>query len=311
MGQFEDIETFVRIVEAGSISRAANQLGVVKSAVSRRLNDLETRLGVQLLARTTRTSSLTEAGQQYYTRARQILGDVAEINAQTGETDSRLSGTLKVSAPLNLGTRHLFPIVTDFSDQNPDLAIQMDFNDRQVDLVNEGYDLAIRIAILKDSSMKARKLFDISMLLCASPNYLKAHGTPETIPDLRLHKALHYGNANSRTWTLRAASGQKTAVHLKTKMVSNNGDFLSHAAIAGHGVILTPSFIVWDALKAGQLVPIMPAYEIEPITAYAVYPGTRHLPQRVRRFIETLRDRLKDQPYWQVPKAFTVPPLPE
>lgn len=301
MGQMEDMETFVRIVEAGSISRAANQLGVVKSAVSRRLNDLETRLGVQLLARTTRSSSLTGAGQRYYTRARQVLGDIAEINAQAADANRNLSGALKVSAPLNFGIKHLCPIVSGFASTHPDLAIQMDFNDRQVDLVNEGYDLAIRIANLKDSSLKARKLFDISMLLCASPSYLAAHGTPKTIAELKAHKALHYGNANSRTWQLNAASGRKHAVHLEAKMTSNNGDFLCHAAIAGHGLILSPSFIVWDAIKSGELLPIMPEFHIEPITAYAVYPETRHLPQRVRRLMDALQSQLKNQPYWALP----------
>ena len=301
MGQLEDMETFVRIVEAGSISRAATQLGIVKSAVSRRLNDLESRLGVQLLARTTRTSSLTEAGQRYFVRANQLLGDIAEINTQISDTGSNLSGALKVSAPLNFGIKHLCPVITDFASAHPDLSIQMDFNDRQVDLVNEGYDLAVRIANLKDSSLKARKLFEISMLICASPAYLKGHSEPKTMAELKRHKALHYGNSASRTWHLTPPSGPKSSVHLAANLVSNNGDFLCHAAVAGHGLIQTPSFIVWEALRAGDLVQIMADHSIDPITAYAVFPETRHLPHRVRRLIDFLHERLKDQPYWRQP----------
>lgn len=303
MGQIEDMETFVQIVEAGSISRAASKLGLVKSAVSRRLGDLETRLGVQLLARTTRKSSLTEAGQRYYERATQILADIAEINAQTSQETASLSGTIKISAPLSFGLMHLSPIISGFAKTHPDLVIHMDFNDRQVDLVDEGYDLAIRIARLKDSSLKARKLIEITSVLCASPAYLTAHGTPETPADLKRHQILHYANTNSGTWRFTSPNGRPSSVHLQAKIVSNNGDFLCQAAVDSHGIILAPSFIVWDALKTQKLVPLMCGHRPDPLTAYAVYPQTRHLPQRVRQMIDTLAKQLKSQPHWAAPEA--------
>ena len=139
------------------------------------------------------------------------------------------------------------------------------------------------------------------MVICASPDYLAAHGTPRSISNLKAHKALHYGNAASRTWRLTAPDGHTSSVHLDTKMISNNGDFLCHAAIAGHGVIHAPSFIVWEAIKAGQLLPLLPDFTLEPIAAYTVYPETRHLPERVRRLIDSLQLRLKNQPFWRTP----------
>ncbi|MCF6272589.1 MAG: LysR family transcriptional regulator [Rhodobacteraceae bacterium] len=302
MGQLEEMETFIRIVDAGSISRAASQLGLVKSAVSRRLTDLETRLGVQLLARTTRRSSLTDAGQRYYERAVQVLADMAEINAEASETSGSLTGKIKVSAPLSFGLAHLTPLISDFAKSHPDLQLHMDFNDRQVDLVDEGYDLAIRIAKLEDSTLKARKLVEITRVVSASPAYLQAHGTPKTPNDLKQHKILHYANPDAGAWYFTTPSGRKSSVNLSAKMVSNNGDFLCHAAVEGHGIVLAPSFIVWEALKAKKLVPLLCAHRPEPLAAYAVYPQTRHLPHRVRALIDLLADRLKAQPHWEAPK---------
>jgi len=303
MGQMEDMETFVRIVEAGSISRAATQLGVVKSAVSRRLNELETRLGVQLLARTTRTSSLTEAGQRYFVRAQNLLTEMAEINAEAAQTSTSLTGTIKLSAPLSFGLSHLSPIISDFAKTHPALTIHMDFNDRQVDLVDEGYDLAIRFADLKDSTLKARKLIDITLILCASPTYVHTYGAPLTPADLKQHKTLHYSNSGPDSWLFTTPKGGKVSLTLPAKMRSNNGDFLCQAAMDGHGIILSPSFIIWEALRQKKLVPLMCDFHPPPITAYAVYPATRHLPARIRLLIDAITSELKAQPHWDAPKG--------
>ena len=173
MGQLEDMNMFVRVVDAGGISHAADQLNLAKSAVSRRLFNLETRLGLQLLSRTTRTSSLTEAGKNYYERAIKIVNDVAELNAVTKDSNTVLKGTINLAAPLSFGLLHLSTAIDSFINQHPGLTININFSDRQVDLIEEGLDLAFRIAELKDSSLIARKIFSVRHILCASPDYLK------------------------------------------------------------------------------------------------------------------------------------------
>ncbi|NOZ67380.1 MAG: LysR family transcriptional regulator [Alphaproteobacteria bacterium] len=298
MGQFEDMDAFVRIVDAGSISRAANQLGVVKSAISRRLTDLETRLGVQLLSRTTRRSSLTEAGHIYYNRAVQILGDVADINASTSNTKAALNGRLKISAPSSFGLLHLSPAINEFAELHPELAIHMDFNDRIVDLVDEGYDLAFRIAELKESSLIALKLAPVRRVICASPDYLARKGNPKKPDDLKKHDILQYALGDNYIWKLTASDGRTQSVNLAARMSANNGDFLKEAAVQGHGIILSPTFIVWKALRAGTLVPLLQDYSVSGLNAYAVYPETRHLPNRVRRLIDFLKQKFNGKPYW-------------
>lgn len=298
MGQLEDMDTFVRIIDSGSISQAANQLGVVKSAISRRLVDLEVRLGVQLLNRTTRKSSLTEAGRQYYERSVQILADVAEINATTSNIKAALKGTFKISVPLSFGLLHLVTPINEFAALHPDLVIHLDFNDRQVDLIGEGYDVAIRIAALKDSSLMARKLAPVHRILCASPGYIARMGNPKRPAELRNHHILHYTNAQNTTLHFMGPDKRKHSINLPARMIANNGDFLKSAAKEGHGIIFTPTFIVWKEIAAGALVTVMDDYPCSSLNAYAVYPQTRHLPQRVRLFIDFLADKFGGEPYW-------------
>jgi len=300
MGQLEDMDSFVRIVEAGSISRAAGQLGVVKSAVSRRLMDLEMRLGVQLLNRTTRQSSLTEAGKNYYNRSVQILADVAENNAVTSNAHVTLQGMLRISAPLSFGLLHLAPAINEFAALHTGLIIHMDFNDRQMDLIEEGYDVAIRIANLKDSSLMARKLAPIRRILCASPDYITNKGMPEKPEDLKNHHILHYANSQSVTWHLTGPDGRDHALTLPGRMIANNGDFLKQAAVGGLGIILSPTFIASPDIAAGKLIPVMAGYHCRHLDAYAVYPQTRHLPQRVRSIIDFLKEKFSGEPGWDV-----------
>lgn len=298
MGQLEDMDTFVHIIDAGSISQAAEQLGVVKSAISRRLVDLELRLGVQLLNRTTRKSSLTEAGRQYYARSVQIIADVAEINAATSHSQGLLTGSIKISAPLSFGLLHLTTAINEFATLHQDLIINMDFNDRKVDLIEEGYDVAIRIAALKDSSLIARKLAPIRRILCASPDYLARKGTPEHPQDLKEHHILHYANAESNIWHFTGPDGCQHSVNLPPRMTANNGDFLKSAVLNGHGIIQSPTFIVGQEIASGKLVAILADYPYSSLNAYAVFPQTRHLPQRVRLFIDYLAEKFGGEPYW-------------
>jgi len=298
MGQLEDMSMFIRIVNAGGISRAANQLGIAKSAVSRRLVDLETRLGVRLLNRTTRTSSLTEIGQNYYNHAITIVADVAELNAVTGDANTLLKGTINIAVPLSFGLRHLSPAINDFLKLHPELTVNINFSDRVIDLVEEGLDLAFRIASLKDSSLIARKISPIKIVLCASPEYLKKYGTPKTAKDLNKHKLLHYNITQSSSWKLTDKKGGTHNISINAKVLANNGDFLKDMAIAGHGIVSSPTFIAWEAISNGELVPILTDYTLPQPNAYAVYPQTRYLSQRTRVLIDFLVERFGDSPYW-------------
>jgi DNA-binding transcriptional LysR family regulator len=298
MGQLEDMDVFIHVVDAGGIGRAADQLGLAKSAVSRRLSDLEKRLGVRLLNRTTRTSSLTEAGRSYYERAIKIVDDVAELNALTEDANIVLEGTINLAAPLSFGLSHLSTAIDSFVKQHRGLTININFSDRQVDLVEEGLDLAFRIATLKDSSLIARKMSPIRRILCASPDYLKKQGTPNTPNDLTLHRLLHYNLSESSTWKLTDQQGGQHFINVSAHMVANNGDFLKDMAVAGHGIILTPTFISWKAIANGDLVQILPDYSLPQLNAYVVYPQTRYLSQRTRILIDFLVEQFGDNPYW-------------
>jgi len=298
MGQFEDMFAFVRIVEAGSISRAAEQVGTTKSMLSRRLSDLEHRLGVQLLQRTTRQSSLTDVGAQFYQRALTILADVEELNAATSQTKVELSGNLKLAVPLSFGLGHLAPALRQFSKDHPNLNLQVDFADRQVDLVEEGFDVAIRIAELQISTLVARKLAPINMAVCASPDYLSRYGVPQHPQDLKQHRVLRYTLGTGSVWTFIAPGGKQVSTGINEYLSANNGDFLCDAAIDGLGIVGLPTFILWKAIEKGELVPILTDYTVESLNAYAVYPGTKFLPHRARALIDFFVDRFKDQPYW-------------
>jgi len=298
MGQLEDMNMFIRIVDAGGISHAADQLGLAKSAVSRRLADLETRLGVRLLNRTTRTSSLTDIGQSYYERVCKVVADVAELNALTKDSNSALEGRINLAAPLSFGLCHLSTAIDAFIKLHPELTINIDFSDRQVDLVEEGLDLAFRIADLKDSSLIARKISPIRIILCASPDYLEKYGTPRTPSDLKNHRVLHYNVPGVNSWKLTDKNGKQYSLNVNAKMIANNGDFLKDMAVAGHGIVSSPTFISWQAITTGSLVPILTDYPLQQLSAYAVYPQRRYLSQRTRILIDFLAERFGDNPYW-------------
>lgn len=298
MSHLEEMRTFVRVVEAGSISKAADQIGLAKSGVSRRLADLEERLGVRLINRTTRRSSLTEAGEDYYRGALRVLGDVAELDAAVASSQSQLEGTLRIAAPLSFGLCHLAPAIDEFLKLNPGLDIHVDFSDRHVDLVEQGMDMAIRISELDDSTLQARRICPVRILLCASPAYLEQHGTPTRPEELEHHKMLAYSLGGGPGVRLRDASGQVTVVPARSSMAANNGDFLRDMAIAGHGLVQSPSFIAWQALASGDLVSLLDDFQPPPLAAWAVYPRNRYLPMRARAFIDFLVERFGENPYW-------------
>jgi len=298
LGQLEDMQAFIRIVEAGGIGPAAEQMGIAPSAISRRLALLESRLGVTLINRTTRTSKITEVGQTYYTRSLQVINEVTELNTITTDPDCSIHGTLRLSAPLSFGLSHLARALDTFAKEHPELTLDIDFSDHEIDLIEGGFDLAFRIGKLNDSSLKARRISPIRFNICASPEYLKQHGTPKTPDDLKNHKLLRYALYGNNNWKLIDEKGQHHKINTTSKMIANNGDFLNDMAIAGHGILLTPTFISWKAIAMGELTPILQNYKLEDLYAYAVYPQTHYLSQRVRLLIDFLAERFGDNPYW-------------
>ena len=298
MGQLEDMAMFVRIVEAGSITKAAEQLNIAKSAVSRRLKELETRLGSQLISRTTRQSNLTQAGEQYYQKVHHILSEVDALNEETSGTPTRIEGTLKMTAPLSFGLMHLNDVIDEYANQHPELKFELDFSDRHTDLIEEGFELAIRIRELQDSSYQAKRLALIRYALCASPEYLERMGTPKTFDDLSEHEFLQYGMSKSSTIELIDEQGKKHQVAVIGKIKANNGDFLREMAVKGHGIAFLPTFITYQALISGELVPILQQYQLPTLNAYAVYPKNRFLSQRCRYLIDFIAERFGDNPYW-------------
>jgi DNA-binding transcriptional LysR family regulator len=301
VNQIEDMQTFVRIVESGSITKAAEQLNTVKSAVSRRLAELEKRLGITLLIRTTRNQVLTEHGKSYYQQSLRIIDDITEIESSMRDNNCALSGRIKIAAPLSFGIDHLGGALRKFNELHPDIYFDIDFNDRRTDLIEEGFDLAIRIAHLEDSNLIARKLAQSNIILSASPSYLAKHGEPKTPADLQQgHVKLHYDNSPD-VWSFKEANSKKITVKVPKAITANNGTYLCEAAIDGVGLIYTPDFICYKAIKLGQLKPLLADFTADiKIPIYAVYPQNRHLSQRVRSLVDFLAQYFGEQPYWRV-----------
>lgn len=299
MDRFEDMQTFVRVVEAGSFTGAAERLQRAKSAVSRRVSELEERLGVRLLNRSTRRLKLTDTGREFYTRSARLLADLEEAELAASSAHASLRGTLHVASPMSFGVLHLADAINDFLCLHEGLRLEADLNDRRVNLIEEGFDVAIRIGALADSSLIARRLAPIRHVTCASPSYLERFGTPESPDDLMNHAGLSYSNVpESAYWQYRCPGGEQRTVRIGSRMRVNNGDVLLSAARRGLGIVVSPTFLAYQAIEQGELVPILTEYRPPDDAAYAVYPPGRHLSHRVRAFIDFLAERFGERPYW-------------
>jgi DNA-binding transcriptional LysR family regulator len=299
MDRFEDMQTFVAVVEAGSFTSAADRLDTAKSAVSRRISSLEERLGVQLLRRTTRQLNLTNSGRSFYEHSARILADLEEAESAVAQEHGELRGSLRVALPLSFGLRHMSKPIAEFSRLHPRVEFDLDLNDRRVDLVEEGADLALRIGNLSDSSLIARRLFEARTVVCGSKAYFDKHGVPKTPEELRDHHCLVYGNLQDPgKWVCRDTAGDTHKVNVNMAMSASSGDFLCEAAIEGLGIAMQPTFIAGEAISRGDLVPILSDYQWPVTPAWAAYPPTRHLSFRVRQFIDYLADYFSGTPYW-------------
>ncbi len=294
MSRLDAMAIFARVVETESFSAAARELGIAKSSVSKQINRLEDELAVRLLNRTTRRLSLTEAGAAFYQGCQRVVAEAAAAESAVTHLAAAPRGRLSVSAPMSFGVRHLSPVLPVLLGRCPELTIDLALNDRLVDLVEEGFDVGIRIAHLKESSLIARRLAPSRQVLCASPEYLAAHGRPQSVEDLKNHDCLLYSyQASGEVWRFSGPSGSdcpgrhKLRVHGRLR--ANSGGSLLASALAGFGIARLPSFICGDALRAGRLVRLLPEWSDpqEPVIN-AIYPASRNLSPKVRVFIDFL-----------------------
>jgi DNA-binding transcriptional LysR family regulator len=289
---FDTLKTFIAVVELGSFSRAAERLETTAGAVSRRIAALERRLGLRLINRTTRRLGLTEAGELYVDDVGKILRALAEAEDRVTHLSESPRGNLKVAAPLSFGVRTLAPLLPGFSARYPGLRVSIDLDDRIVDLLANGADLALRIGSLADSSLVARRLCDYRRLICAAPEYLARRGEPSRPAELAGHDCLHYSNiALKEEWTF-AGGGSAETVEVAGPLCANNGDLLRAAAVAGLGICALPEFIAAEDLAAGRLRPILAAFESPPLTLWALWPSRRYVPAKVRVFVDYLAETL-------------------
>lgn len=299
MDRLAAIEAFVRVAETGSFSAAARALRLPKSAVSRQVSALEGELGARLMNRTTRSLSLTEAGRAYFERSSRILADLADANTAVTQLQAAPRGRLHVSAPMSFGFLHLAPALTEFLALYPEVSMDVALNDRFVDVVDEGFDVAVRIGDLADSSLIARRLAPVKLALCASSAYLEKHGEPMTPDDLRGHVCILNSNvAPTRDWRFQTADGKAVTVHVEGRLSVNNGDASRVAALCGMGIARLPTFIIGDDLRAGTLHSLLCDFQPNPLALHAVYPHARHLSPTVRAFVDFLAGKFGPKPYW-------------
>lgn len=288
MDRFLEMQTFNAVVDAGSFVKAAGALAMSKAAVSRYVVDMETRLGVRLLHRTTRRLSLTDEGQIFYARSKELLAELAEAEDEITSRSDAASGLLRINAPFTFGVLHLAPLWGAFRVRHPNVKLDVTLADRLVDLVEEGYDVAIRIANLENSTLVSKRLATTRMVLCASPQYLKLYGTPKHPSELANHAVISYSYWSTKDeWHFKGPLGP---VSVKTNpcIHTNNGDTCRAAALASQGIILQPSFLVGEDLASGKLVELMPEFRSLEIGIYAVYPSRKHVSPKVRALIDFL-----------------------
>ena len=299
MERLDAVRVFDKVAELESFTGAARALGISKAQVSKQVAGLEDRLGARLLNRTTRRMSLTEVGRAYLARARAALEQLEEAERAVQSLQAEPRGTLRVAAPMGFGIRHLAPALPDYLKRHPDLGVDLDFNDRQVDLVEEGYDLAIRVARLADSSLVARRLAPCRRVVAAHPDYWDRHRRPARPEELAGHACLIYAYlANPDEWTFRGPDGP-IRVRVRGRIRANNGDALVAAAAAGLGVSLVPTFHCSEELAAGRLETVLDDFmDDHAVSVYAVWPHNRHLSAKVRTFVDFLAERFGPEPYW-------------
>jgi len=299
MDRLHAITAFVRVVEAGSFAGASRRMELSVSVVSRHVADLENHLGARLLNRTTRRMSLTESGRAFFERAVQLLADLEEAEAEAG-AGLEPRGTLRLTVGTAFGVRYLAPALAAFRARHPRVRFDVELSDRLIDLVEEGFDLAVRIGPVRSQALIARRIGETSVVCCAAPAYLAHHAAPRVPADLARHACLTYAYAQSDTWQFTDAAGAVHAVKVSGPVHSNNGGMLTALSIAGMGVQLEPDIVVADEVRAGRLVPLLPGYVAASLPIHALYPSRRHLSAKVRTFVDFLVARFEAEPPWRL-----------
>ncbi len=299
MHEIGAIPIFVAVVEKGGFTAAADRLGISKSAVSKRITQLEARLGVQLLFRSTRRISLTEAGERYFEHAVEAFAAAKEAEDAVAQLQGAPRGRLRLNAPMSFGRLHIASLIPEFLKRFPEIKIDIVLDDRVVDLVDGGFDIAIRVAVLRDSAMIARKLAPCHNVLVAAPDYIAKHGEPQGPADLLNHNCLHHPYlAGPHEWTF-SGPGEPITVETAGNYQVNNSEALLEAVIGGSGIGRLPTFIAGPAIGSGRLVRLLEQYSMPSQTIYAVFPERRHLPAKVRVFVDfTIEKFGADNPYW-------------
>lgn len=290
---------FVTVLETGSFAAAAARMGTSPGQASKLVSRLEADLGVQLIKRTTRALAPTEAGHAYHTRLRAIIEDLDTLDAEIRNTTGLPAGRLRLTAPMSFGLLRLTPVLLDFARAYPDIALDVDFSDRTVNLVDEGYDLAVRIGRPMDSGLIARKLCDARVVTIASPGYLEAHGTPAIPSDLGAHTCIIDTNfRDPGHWHFAIPAGGTTVIRLPSRLRFSNGDACLQAAVNGLGIARVPSFIAGEHLRDGRVRLLLPEAEGGPLAIHALYPAARHLALKVRTLVDFLAVRFRGKPDW-------------
>ena len=300
MDNLADIAVFVRVVERGSFTLAAEELGLSRAVVSKYLSRLESRLGARLLHRTTRRLSLTEAGAALFEASRGAIERIEEAQSAVARFQSEPRGALRVSAPMSFGILHLGEPMAQFTGDYPGVSVELRLDDRYVNLVEEGFDVAIRIGVLRDSTLVARKLSVTRSIACAAPGYLAEKGEPQVPEDLAAHDCLLYTYLSAgNVWRFTAPDGREIPVAISGSVRANNGLVLAAAAAAGRGIAILPSFYLGASLREGKLRRILAEYRLPELGIYAVYPQTAHVPPKVRVFVDFLARRFGRKPEWE------------
>jgi DNA-binding transcriptional LysR family regulator len=301
MDRFDALAAFVKVVELGSFARAAERLSLSTSAVSRQVAELETRLEARLLQRSTRRLSLTEAGEAFYERAVQLLADLDEAETSVRSASIQASGTLRLTCGVSFGDQHLAPAIAEFAAAQPRVSFDLDLSDRAVDLVEEGFDLAIRIGEIGQKGMVSRRLGTTELVCCAAPEYLARNPLPRVPADLERHACIAYAYAPlANSWSFAAGDGSLHTPRITPRHRSNNGRMAAALATAGLGVVVEPDFIVAPDIRAGRLLRLLPDHRAPRSPIAAVYPSRRHLSAKVRAFVDFLAARYAIAPGWSL-----------